>query len=207
MPYEDEKPPDLKAYGRIVRDVAKRTGLEILVEPDASSSRMLAFCLPGCSTGNAAAGARSPCPTPDDRAAATVPLSGVSSHRTGQAAPTFECAHRRRRSGLRSGDFLALDREMPDIEAGDLLAVRTAGAYGYSMASNYNARPRAPEVLVDGDSTRSRPSARSPGPDAARAHWARMENGLMVIGLISDTHDRLPAIDGLVREIWRGALG
>ena len=50
-----------------------------------------------------------------------------------------------------SGDFLALDREMPDIEAGDLLAVRTAGAYGYSMASNYNARPRAAEVLVDGD--------------------------------------------------------
>lgn len=50
-----------------------------------------------------------------------------------------------------SGDFLALDREMPDIEAGDLLAVRTAGAYGYSMASNYNARPRACEVLVEGD--------------------------------------------------------
>jgi len=50
-----------------------------------------------------------------------------------------------------SGDFLALDREMPDIEAGDLMAVRTAGAYGYSMASNYNARPRAVEVLVDGD--------------------------------------------------------
>jgi diaminopimelate decarboxylase len=50
-----------------------------------------------------------------------------------------------------SGDFLALDREMPDIEAGDLLAVRTAGAYGYSMASNYNARPRAAEILVDGD--------------------------------------------------------
>jgi diaminopimelate decarboxylase len=50
-----------------------------------------------------------------------------------------------------SGDFLALDREMPDIEAGDLLAVRTAGAYGYSMASNYNARPRAAEVIVDGD--------------------------------------------------------
>ena len=50
-----------------------------------------------------------------------------------------------------SGDFLALDREITDIEAGDLLAVRTAGAYGYSMASNYNARPKAAEVLVDGD--------------------------------------------------------
>jgi diaminopimelate decarboxylase len=50
-----------------------------------------------------------------------------------------------------SGDFLALDREMPDVEAGDLLAVHTAGAYGYSMASTYNARPRVAEVLVDGD--------------------------------------------------------
>ena len=50
-----------------------------------------------------------------------------------------------------SGDFLALDRAMPDVGAGTLLAVRTAGAYGYVMSSNYNARPRAAEVLVDGD--------------------------------------------------------
>ncbi|MCC7052320.1 MAG: diaminopimelate decarboxylase [Gemmatimonadaceae bacterium] len=50
-----------------------------------------------------------------------------------------------------SGDFLALDREMPDVGAGTLLAVRTAGAYGYVMSSNYNSRPRAAEVLVDGD--------------------------------------------------------
>lgn len=50
-----------------------------------------------------------------------------------------------------TGDFLALDREMPRPERGDLLAVRTVGAYGMSMASNYNARPRAAEVLVNGD--------------------------------------------------------
>jgi diaminopimelate decarboxylase len=49
-----------------------------------------------------------------------------------------------------SGDFLALDREIADVHPGDLLAVRTAGAYGYVMSSNYNARPRVPEVLVDG---------------------------------------------------------
>jgi diaminopimelate decarboxylase len=48
-----------------------------------------------------------------------------------------------------SGDFLALDRELEAVEPGDLLAVRTTGAYGYVMASNYNARPRPPEVLVD----------------------------------------------------------
>jgi diaminopimelate decarboxylase len=50
-----------------------------------------------------------------------------------------------------SGDFLALDRELPDVGGGTLLAVRTAGAYGYVMSSNYNSRPRAAEVLVDGE--------------------------------------------------------
>ena len=50
-----------------------------------------------------------------------------------------------------SGDFFANDREITDIAPGQLLALRTAGAYGYSMASNYNSRPRSAEVLVDGD--------------------------------------------------------
>lgn len=49
-----------------------------------------------------------------------------------------------------SGDFLALNRPLPALTRGDLIAVRGAGAYGASMASNYNSRPRAPEVLVDG---------------------------------------------------------
>jgi diaminopimelate decarboxylase len=50
-----------------------------------------------------------------------------------------------------SGDFLAQDRPLPPIEGGDLLAVLSAGAYGFVMASNYNARPRPAIVLVDGD--------------------------------------------------------
>ena len=50
-----------------------------------------------------------------------------------------------------SGDYLAKNRPLPTTKRGDLLAVFTAGAYGFSMASNYNNRPRAPEVLVDGD--------------------------------------------------------
>ena len=49
-----------------------------------------------------------------------------------------------------SGDFFAREREMPEPRAGDLLAVMSAGAYGFVMASNYNSRPRAPEILVDG---------------------------------------------------------
>jgi len=50
-----------------------------------------------------------------------------------------------------SGDFLAKDRELAESEEGDLLAVMSAGAYGFVMSSNYNTRPRAVEVLVDGD--------------------------------------------------------
>jgi len=50
-----------------------------------------------------------------------------------------------------SGDFLAKDREIPEVNQGDLLAVMGAGAYGFSMSSNYNSRPRAAEVLVKGN--------------------------------------------------------
>jgi diaminopimelate decarboxylase len=49
-----------------------------------------------------------------------------------------------------SGDFLAQDRELPAVQQGDLLAVRSAGAYGFAMSSNYNSRPRAAEVMVSG---------------------------------------------------------
>ncbi len=49
-----------------------------------------------------------------------------------------------------SGDFLAKDRSMPEAKPGELLAVMSAGAYGFVMSSNYNSRPRAPEVLVKG---------------------------------------------------------
>ena len=50
-----------------------------------------------------------------------------------------------------SGDFFAKDREVARPRRGDLLAVMSAGAYGFTMASNYNSHPKPPEVLVDGD--------------------------------------------------------
>jgi diaminopimelate decarboxylase len=49
-----------------------------------------------------------------------------------------------------TGDFLARDRELPDVQPDDYLAVLSAGAYGFVQSSNYNSRPRAPEVLVEG---------------------------------------------------------
>ena len=50
-----------------------------------------------------------------------------------------------------SGDFMAKDRELPDFEPGELMAVMSAGAYSFVMSSNYNSRPRPAEVLVYGD--------------------------------------------------------
>jgi diaminopimelate decarboxylase len=49
-----------------------------------------------------------------------------------------------------TGDFLGKERDL-NIQAGDLLAVRSAGAYGFVMASNYNTRPRVAELMVDGE--------------------------------------------------------
>jgi len=49
-----------------------------------------------------------------------------------------------------SGDFFARERDLPMVDSGDLIAVMSAGAYGFVMASNYNSRPRAAEVLVNG---------------------------------------------------------
>ena len=53
-----------------------------------------------------------------------------------------------------SGDFLALDRPLPRVKRGDYLAVLCAGAYGFALASNYNARPRPAEVLIDDSDVR-----------------------------------------------------
>jgi len=50
-----------------------------------------------------------------------------------------------------STDFIAQNREVPVLDRGDLLAVMSAGAYGFSLSSNYNSRPRIAEVLVSGD--------------------------------------------------------
>jgi diaminopimelate decarboxylase len=60
-----------------------------------------------------------------------------------------------------TGDFIALERELPEMQPGDLLAVLTAGAYGAVLANTYNSRPLVPEVMVKGGNyavIRPRPS-------------------------------------------------
>jgi diaminopimelate decarboxylase len=73
-----------------------------------------------------------------------------------------------------SGDFFALDREMPEVRAGDLLAIMSTGAYGFVMASNYNSRPLPAEALVRGDKfalIRKRQSVNDLVRDEVEAKW------------------------------------
>ncbi|MGQ9921739.1 MAG: diaminopimelate decarboxylase [Desulfobacca sp.] len=70
--------------------------------------------------------------------------------------PVVERARREVKASLvgpicESGDFLAKDRLLPEFSVGELVAVMSAGAYGFSMSSNYNSRPRVPEILVHKD--------------------------------------------------------
>lgn len=151
VPYEAEQPPDLSEYGAIVRRAAGQTGLEILVEPGrflvARAGILLTRVLY-----RKRSGGREIAVTDAGMTELLRPSHYQAYHHIEPVTP---------RDGAvpidivgpvcESGDFLALARELPALEPGDLLAVHTAGAYGSAMASNYNARPRAVEVLVDGD--------------------------------------------------------
>jgi len=74
----------------------------------------------------------------------------VPLHDAGRAARTVDVVG----PVCESGDFLARGRALPEVQAGERLAVLAAGAYGASMASNYNSRPRPAEVMVDGGNVR-----------------------------------------------------
>jgi diaminopimelate decarboxylase len=60
-----------------------------------------------------------------------------------------------------SGDYLALDRELPSLIPGEYLAVMSAGAYGFTMSSNYNSRPRPAELMVINGDVRTIKAAES----------------------------------------------
>ena len=152
--YSAESPLDVGEYGALVREAAAETGLTILLEP----GRFL--------VGNAGvlltrvlyrkrSGGRNILVTD----AGMNDLLRPSHYQAYHRIEAVELRHRGGEDALQadvvgpvceSGDFLALDRALPDVQVGDYLAVYSAGAYGFSMASNYNARPRAAEVVVDG---------------------------------------------------------
>lgn len=151
VPYDGEAPADLAAYTSIVVPAVQRLGLELIVEPGrflvAEAGVLLARVLY-----RKRSGGRDILITDTGMNDLLRPSHYDAYHRI-EAVHTVEGRARFDVVGpiCESGDFLALDRELESVDAGALLCLFTAGAYGISMASNYNARPRAAEVLVDGD--------------------------------------------------------
>lgn len=151
VPYDHEEGPDLRRFSRALVSRVQPTGLTLLMEP----GRFI--------VGNAGvlltrilyrkhSGGREFLVTDAGMTELLRPSHYDAYHRIDAVTPRGG-AMRADVVGpvCESGDFLALDRQMDDAYAGDLLAVHDVGAYGYVMASNYNTRPRGVEVLVDGD--------------------------------------------------------
>ena len=148
--YDEESEADLEEFARVVVPAAKATGLELVLEP----GRFL--------VGNAGvlltkvlyrkrSGGKDYVITDAGMTELLRPSHYNAFHRIEPVGPAGA-------PGVvdvvgpvcESGDFFARDRALGDVEPDDLLVVRSAGAYGAVMSSHYNARPRVPEVLVDG---------------------------------------------------------
>lgn len=147
--YRNETPPDLAAYARAVDAAILGTGFELILEPGrwlvADAGALLArvvhikrgsvkrFAILDAAMNELIR------PTLYE---AWMPIEPVSPRKG--AKRTYDVVG----PVCESGDFFAHDRDLPPLEAGDLVVVRQAGAYGSVMSSTYNARPLAPELLV-----------------------------------------------------------
>jgi len=148
--YDHQPGADVRAWGAIAADAARRSGLALIVEPGrfliANAGVLLTRVLYRKQSGD-----KTYVITDAGMTELLRPSHYDAYHRIEAVVP------RATRSVVdvcgpvcESGDFLALDRELDDVEAGDLLTVHSAGAYGFVMSSTYNARPRPAEVLMDG---------------------------------------------------------
>jgi diaminopimelate decarboxylase len=152
VPYEaHEADADIDDYARLVRTAAQDTGLTLLLEPGRFLVAEAGVLLTEVLYRKHAAG--------KDFVVTDAGMSDLirpalyHAYHAIEAVTTTDGSVTADVVGpiCESGDFFAKDRLLPDVQAGALLAVRTAGAYGFTMASNYNSRPRPAEVLVDGD--------------------------------------------------------
>lgn len=151
--YRDEEPPSLGEYAEVVLSAVRQLGVTLILEPGRSIAGNAGILLTRVLYNKE---------TPDKR------FVVVDAAMNDLIRPSLYDAYHEilpvREAGGRpsitvdvvgpvceSGDFLAKDRPLRAVDEGELLAVMSAGAYGFVMASNYNARPRAPEVLVDGN--------------------------------------------------------
>lgn len=149
--YDSEQPPDLDAFAASIGPLIKDSGLTLVMEPGrfivgnagALLSRVLYRKTSGGKQYIVADAGMTELLRPSHYGAfhRIEAVTERPSHVTADVVgPICE-----------SGDFLALDRQIVDVQPDDLIVVFDTGAYGYVMASNYNSRPRAAEVLVDGN--------------------------------------------------------
>jgi diaminopimelate decarboxylase len=152
--YHHEEPPDPSSYGHAIREIAGDLGVTFVLEP----GRVL--------VGNAGILLTRVLYTKQAEKNFVIVDAGMND----LARPSVYDSYHEvkpvvRREGealtadvvgpiCESSDYLAKDRRLVGLDRGDLVAVMSAGAYGFSMSSNYNSRPRAREVLVDGESYR-----------------------------------------------------
>ncbi|WP_455208108.1 diaminopimelate decarboxylase [Kaarinaea lacus] len=150
--YRDETPPSPQDYANAILNELQDKGLKIILEPGRAIAgnagillTQVQYIKPGTEKNFAIVDAAMndlvrPALYQAWQAIISIqPRDNVASATYDVVGPVCE-----------TGDFLGKDRELA-IEPGDLLAIRSAGAYGFTMSSNYNSRPRAPEVMVDGD--------------------------------------------------------
>jgi diaminopimelate decarboxylase len=147
--YRNETPPDLPAYARAVKDAVAGTGFGLILEPGrwlvADAGALLArvvYVKHGSAKRFAILDAAMNDLIRPTLYEAWMNIEPVALRKGAKrpydvVGPVCE-----------SGDFFAHDRDLPPLEAGDLIALRQAGAYGAVMSSTYNARPLAPELLV-----------------------------------------------------------
>jgi diaminopimelate decarboxylase len=152
--YGDESPPTPADYARALRPVLERLGLTVLLEPGRSIVGGAGVLLTRVLYRKTTEGRRflivdaamndlirpALYHAHHEIRPVAAPAAGVPPEVVDVVGPVCE-----------SADFLAKERPLPLVPEGALLAVMSAGAYGFAMASNYNARPRAAEVLVHGD--------------------------------------------------------
>lgn len=149
--YKDEKPQTAQQYADLVLPILKNTGLKIIMEP----GRFI--------VGNAGIFVTKALYLKDNGFKKFLVVDGGMNDLIRpslydayhEIVPVKETKARKIKVDVvgpicESGDFFAHDRMIPKVNDGDLLAVMSAGAYGYVMASNYNVRGRAPEVMVKG---------------------------------------------------------
>jgi len=172
--YDTEEPPDLRRFAALVLPTVAETGLQLIMEPGrfvvGNAGALVSQVLYRKRSGG------------KDYVVADAGMTELL--RPSHYGAFHNVMAMRQRGDVRtvdvvgpvceSGDFLALDRELDDVQPGDYLVICDVGAYGYAMASNYNSRLRPAEVMVDGDRY-AVIAAREEYPDLTRLEIAQPE--------------------------------